>query len=69
MLAGKGLNRAEEGMIRAGYGSERSLIKKKVVIPPHSLTSFEIQKYYQNEPRFNGVYSRDNPSKRITDGV
>ena len=25
---------------------------------PHPLTSFEIQKY-QNEPRFNGVYSRD----------
>ena len=22
-------------------------------------TNFEIQKYYQNEPRFNGVYSRD----------
>ena len=30
MLAGKGLNRAEEGMIKAGYGSERSLIKKKL---------------------------------------
>ena len=27
---------------------------------PHPLTDFEIQKYYQNEPRFNGVYSRDN---------
>ena len=25
---------------------------------PHPLTNFEIQKYYQNEPRFNGVYSR-----------
>ena len=22
---------------------------------PHPLTNFEIQKYYQNEPRFNGV--------------
>ena len=22
--------------------------------------NFEIQKYYQNEPRFNGAYSRDN---------
>ena len=29
-------------------------------MPPHPLTNFEIQKYYQNEPRFNGVYSRDN---------
>ena len=29
-------------------------------MPPHPLTSFEIQKYYQNEPKFNGVYSRNN---------
>ena len=27
---------------------------------PHPLTNFEIQKYYQNEPEFNGVYSRNN---------
>ena len=33
---------------------------------PHPLTNFEIQKY-QNEPRFNGVYSRDNLQK-IKDG-
>ena len=25
-------------------------------MPPNSLTDFEIQKYYENEPRFNGVY-------------
>ena len=24
--------------------------------------------YYQNEPRFNGVYSRDNLSDKINDG-
>ena len=29
-------------------------------MPPHALTSFEIQKYYKNEPRFNGVFSRNN---------
>ena len=34
----------------------------------HPLTNFEIQKYYQNEPRFNGVYSRDNLPK-IKDGA
>ena len=34
---------------------------------PHPLTSFEIQKY-QNEPRFNGVYSRDNLTE-IKDGA
>ena len=27
---------------------------------PHPLTDFEIQKYYQNEPKFYGVYSRNN---------
>ena len=32
-------------------------------MPPHPLTNFEIEKYYQNEPRFNGVYSRDNLQK------
>ena len=37
-------------------------------MPPHALTNFEIQKYYQNEPIFNGVYSRDNLS-RIKDGA
>ena len=34
----------------------------------HPSTNFEIQKYYQNEPRFNGVYSRDNLPK-IKDGA
>ena len=29
----------------------------------HPLTNFETQKYYQNEPRVNGVYSRDNLPK------
>ena len=33
------------------------------LIPPHPFTNFEIQKYYQNEPRFNGVYPRDNLPK------
>ena len=27
-----------------------------------------MQKYYQNELRFNGVYSRDNLPKNIKDG-
>ena len=38
-------------------------------MPPHSLTSFKIQKYYQNEARFNSVYSRDNLSHDTKDGV
>ena len=33
---------------------------------PHPLTNFEIQKCYQNEPRFNDVYSRnDFPKNRM----
>ena len=31
-------------------------------MPPHPL-NFEIQKYYENEPKFNGVYSRSNLPK------
>ena len=38
-------------------------------MPPHPLTNFEIQKYYQNQPRFNVVYSRDNLSDEIKDGA
>ena len=30
---------------------------------PHLLTNFEIQKYYQNKPKFNGVYSRNSLPK------
>ena len=37
-------------------------------MPPHPLTNFELQKYYQNEPKFNGLYSRNNLSK-IKDGT
>ena len=31
-----------------------------MTLPAHPLTNFEIQEYYQNDPRFNGVFSRDN---------
>ena len=29
-------------------------------MPPHPLANFEMQKCYQNEPRFNGIYSSNN---------
>ena len=32
-------------------------------MPPHPLTNFEIENYYQNERKFNGVYSRNNLPK------
>ena len=34
---------------------------------PHTLTNFEIQKYYENKLRFNGVYSRVNLQYKIKD--
>ena len=34
---------------------------------PHLLTNFEIQKYYETEPRFNGVFSRNNLPEKIKD--
>ena len=40
-------------------------------MPPYPLTNFEIQKYYKNELRFNGVFSRNNlpKKKKIKDGA
>ena len=37
-------------------------------MPSHLVKHFEIQMYYQNEPKFNGVYSRNN-LPRIKDGA
>ena len=47
---GRGINRAGEGVVRAGYG-RRSLNSSKnkkngFLILSHPLTDFEIQKYY-----------------------
>ena len=36
---------------------------------PHCLTIFEIQKHYQNESRFNWVFSRETFPKKIKDGT
>ena len=36
---------------------------------PHPLTNFEIQRSYQNQPKFNGVFSRNNLPKTIKDGA
>ena len=72
MLAGKSNVRAgygnEEGkgMLRAGSGSKK---KKKILLPPHLLRNFEIQKYYQNQSRFNGFFSRDNLANKIKVGA
>ena len=71
LTCGKGIVRAGEGsvtsrakgegIVRAGEGSKKKL---NSLLPFHPLTNIEISKYYVNEPRFNGVYSRNNlPNK------
>ena len=35
---------------------------------PHLLTHFQMQNYYQNERKFNAVYSKNNLPK-IKDGI
>ena len=73
LLTGKGVERAGsgnnkgKGIERAGYGNQ--LKKNGFLIPPHPLTNLEIQKYYENELRFNGVYSRNNLPNKIKDGA
>ena len=50
-------------MITKRGGWFKNLGKNDYVICEYSLTNFEIQRYYQKEPRFNGVYSRNNLPK------
>ena len=65
---GQGIYRAGKGkrVLRAAYGNNNSEMDFSIL--PHPLTNFEIQKYYKNEPRFNGVFSRDN-LRKIKDGA
>ena len=58
LLTGRGLFRAGKGMYRAGNQGQE--IKKNSLTPFHPLTNFEIQDYFKNEKRFNGVYSTNN---------
>ena len=52
-----------KGVIRAGKGIKKK--KSNLLRPFHPLTNFEISEYHENEPRFNGVYSRANLQANI----
>ena len=67
LLTGKGIMRAGDGIVRAGKGSKKK--KLNSLLPFHPLTNIEISEYYLNEPRFNGVYSRDNLPKITKKGA
>ena len=45
------------------------MVLKWIINAASSLTNFEIQSYYQNEYRFNGVYSRNNLPNKVKDGA
>ena len=53
-----------EGTFRGGEGRQQVRIFNAALF----FNNFEIQKYYQNEPKLNGVYSRNNLPK-IKDGA
>ena len=46
-------------------------VKKPLILllPFNPLTNIEISEYYKNEPRFNGVYSRNNLPNKIKKGA
>ena len=63
---GEGIMHAGDGIVRAGSGSKKKL---NLLLLFHPLTNIEISEYYKNEPRFNGVYSRNNLPNKIKKGA
>ena len=60
--------------VREEMNNKRMLCIQRIfnqgfLIPLYPLTNFEIQKYYQNEARFNGIYSGDNLPNKLKYGA
>ena len=66
LTGGKGIMRAGDGIARAVSESKKPL---NSLLPFHPSTNIEINEYYANEPRFNGVYSRNNLPNKIKKGA
>ena len=76
LSGGKGIVRAGEGsvasrtkgdrIVRAGSGSKKT---PKFTVTFSSFSKYRISEYYKNEPRFNGVYSRNNLPNKIKKGA
>ena len=76
LTGGKGIMRvgdeivpAGDGIVRAGAGKGSKKNNLNLLLPFHPLTNIEISEYYKNEPRFNGVYSRNNLPNKIKKGA
>ena len=67
LTGGKGIMRAGDGIVCAGSGSKKKNLNS--LLPFHPLTNIEVSEYYKNEPRFNGVYSRNNLPNKIKKGA
>ena len=67
LTGGKGIMRAGDGIVRAGSGSKKKPLNSLLLF--HPLTNIEISECYANEPRFNGVYSRNNLPNKIKKGA
>ena len=65
LRASEGTTRARKGVLRAGEGTIR--VVRGFLIPLRPSTNFEIQKYYQKEPKFNVFSINDLP--KIKGGV
>ena len=69
LSGGKGIMRAGEGIVRAGEGNGGKKKNLNSLLPFHPLTNIKISEYYKNEPKFNGVYSRNNLPNKIKKGA
>ena len=67
LTGGKGIMRAGDGKVSAGSGIKKKPLNSLLLF--HPLTNIEINEYYANEPRFNGVYSRNNLPNKIQKGA
>ena len=66
----KNESKEEKGKLKPNQNQKLGLVKAqlKLLMMPHSSTNFEIQKYYQDKPKFNDVYSINNLPE-INDGA
>ena len=70
LLAGKGTAIAGSGNKKKKRNCKSWLWKKwDFLMQSHPFTNFELERVYQNEPRFNGVFSRNNLPEKIRDGA
>ena len=77
LTSGKGIVRVDEGSLESRAkgegivrtGEENKKTPLNSLLPFHPLTNIEISEYYANEPRFNGVYSRNNLPNKIKKGA